>query len=254
MVRRFSKQPTVSSNSTAPVVSNNDSGLSPEVQLFKNTYVFERRVLEKYRTGKEEKYKPSSSYDGVSKWNTPEVKKPKNAWEEKFKAVQSKSGLEPSAYLRILFKVLRGSSIAIPTVTQLASSQMVELVSDFLGDHFKDLRSQFVAESQRAQQAVRTYNQGAGYSLGLSVYYAILDAKTGLSPLFKYCLATETSKRINQEDPVSGKLFDLAKEYELLAAMDYTLFPKQYDEVWGEVIPEGFRVAACKMLNLAMER
>ncbi len=174
--------------------------------------------------------------------------------EEKFKAIQSKSGLEPSAYLRILFKVLRGSSIAVPTVNQLASSQMIDLVNDFLSDHVRDLRSQFVAESQRAQQAIRTYNQGAGYSLGLSVYYAILDAKTGLSPLFKYCLAVEMSKRKNQEDSVSGKLFDLAKEYKLLAAMDYTLFPEHYDEVWGEVIPEDFRVAACEMLNLAMER
>ena len=254
MVRRFSKQPAPKA-SAKPVAAGfySSTGMPSNVSKFKSTYVFERRMLEKFRSGKEAEYNPSPSLDGVSRWDTPEEKQKENAWIKEFKRLEGKINMEPSTYVRMLFKVLRGSSIAIPTVGQLASSNMRELVASFIQDCMLELRQQFVAESQRAEASIRTYNKGAGYPVSLSVYYAILDSKTGLSPLYKYCLAKETA-RTYEGDKHAEKLLKLAKEYELLAAMDYMLYPDKYDEVWGSVIPSNFRVAACKLLDSAMER
>jgi len=51
-----------------------------------------------------------------------------------------------------------------------------------------------------------------------------------------------------------NRLERLAKQFELLAAMDYTLFPDDYDSVWGSVIPSNFRVVACSLLDNAIEQ
>ena len=256
--RRFSRPPTVGAGSRAPskVVKGQ---LPPKVQLLKNTYIFERQVLERFRSGDKTLWKPSPSLDGKSRWDSPEEKTSAiSVWEKTFsKLEKAQSYTDPCRYVRILFRILRGSSVSIPTVAQLASHKMLELVGDFVEDYVLDMRQQFVAESQRAQSSIRINRKGAGYTLGLSVYYAIVDPRLGLSPLFKYCLATETVKVLNKAGVESSnceKLMNLAKRYELLAAMDYTLFPEDYDNIWGSTIPSQFRVAACSLLETALEQ
>jgi len=215
--------------------------------------VFERSFLEQFRGGK--KYRPSPSYDGKSKWDTPEERPLQNAWAAMRSKVQAKSSKDPVAYVRILFKVLRGTSIEIPTLTQIVSPKMLLLVEEYLQDRVCDVREQFVAEGQRAKTAITIGQRGAGYPLTLAVYYAITDERNGLSPLFKYCLAVETAEtgRSNDpSDPHCAKLDRLAKEWEFYAAMDYSLFPSDYDEVWGSTIPASFRVAAENLINSAV--
>jgi hypothetical protein len=254
--RRFSKQPKVGAGSRAPTKTIRGQ-LPQAVQKFKNTYVFERRVLEQFRSGGKATYKPSPTLDGKSNFDTPEEKqKLVSAWEQAFqKLSKCQDSAEPSQFVRILFYILRGSSVSVPTVSQLASPNMLGTVSDFLQERVLSTRQQFVAESQRAQSAIRLNQKGAGYPLGLSVYYAIVDSRIGLSPLFRYCLANETARQLKArkvESENCEKLDRLAKQFELFAAMDYTLFPETYNEVWGSVIPSAFRVAAFDLLETAL--
>lgn len=250
--RRFSRPPKVGSSARAPTKAPQGELCPAELQ-FKQTYVFERSFLEQFRGGK--KYRPSPSYDGKSKWDTPEEKPLQNAWAATWDKVRKKSGRDPVAYVRILFKILRGSSIAIPTLTQLAAPKMLLLVEEYLQDRVRDVREQFVAEGQRAKIAITIGQRGAGYPMALAVYYAITDERNGLSPLFKYCLAVGTAKTCwstDQDDPHCAKLDRLAGEWEFYAAMDYSLFPDDYDEVWGSTIPASFRVAAENLINAAV--
>jgi hypothetical protein len=256
MRRRFSKPPQLGSSSRAPQRST-PGELPREVQKFKYTYIFERRILEQFRTGKPSSYKPSVSWDGESRWDSPEENKPKsNTWKDTFNKLKKNPDIsDPCLYVRLLFRILRESSLATPTLTQLNSPNMSLLVSEFLQDVVTKIRQQFVAESQRAEKAIRVNEKGSGYPFGLAVYYAIVDSRVGLSPLYKYCLAAAAYRKLTAKQAStqhSGKLKSLAKEYELMAAMDYCCFPKLYDEVWGEVIPERFRVAACGYVESAI--
>jgi hypothetical protein len=258
MKRRFSRPPQVSSNSRANENSPHQ-GISTAVQEFKATFIFERRTLEQFRTGKPSNYKPALSYDGKSRWDTPEEKPSKvNAWKKCFDTLNSNSDVpSPKLYVRILFKILRESSLATPTLPQLTSPNMLGLVSEFLQDVVTRTRQQFVAESQRAEKAIRVNQKGSGYPFALAVYYAIADSRVGLSPLYKYCLATAAYKKLESSQPDSRdsvNLKALAKEYELMAAMDYCCLPQVYDKVWGDVIPENFRVAACGYVDSAINK
>ena len=53
-----------------------------------------------------------------------------------------------------------------------------------------------------------------------------------LSPLFRYCWACEQN------------FMRVAENYKAEAMMQYTTYPKLYDEIWGEWIPEDFREEA----------
>jgi len=229
------------------------------VQEFKDTYVYERRVLERFRLGPGKKYKPSPRLDGKSRWDTPEETRAlKNQWDISYKKLTKvQEYTNPTHYVRILFRILRGSAFSIPTLNQLATGKMMELVGVYLEEHLLYVRQDFVAESERAQSAITVNHRGSGFTIPLAVYYTIVDDRLELSPLFKYCLAVSTVKQIKAEganDEYCERLTNLAKRYELLAAMDYTLFPEDYDYVWGSVIPESFRVAACNLIKAAVRQ
>ena len=256
MRRRYSKPPQVGSKARAPSVPA-PGEVSSELKKFRDTYTFERRFLEQYRSGKPSSYNPPKV--GGSKWAGPEEPKTKgNTWEKAYLKLKNHPDVpDPCLYVRILFRILRESSLATPQVQQLVSPNMLRLVADFLQDVVIRMRQQFVAESQRAEIAIRVNEKGAGYPFGLAVYYAIVDSRVGLSPLYKYCLASEACQQLaakKSDTRYSVTLKSLAKEYELTAAMDYCCFPKLYDEVWGNVIPSKFRVAACGYVDSAIKQ
>jgi len=257
--RRFSRAPKIGTGSRASTKTVRGE-LPPDVQKFKNTYVFERSVLQRFREGADaSNYKPSPSLDGKSRWTTAEERTNiVSAWESAYaKLNKAQSFTDPCRFVRILFYILRGSSIAIPTVAQVSTPNMLELIGEFLQDKGLGIREQFVSESQRAEASIRINQKGAGHRLSLAVYYAIVDSRLGLSPLFRYCLASETVRKLKSsgdEGEDCERLERLAKQFELLAAMDYTLFPDDYDSVWGSVIPSDFRVVACSLLDAAIEQ
>jgi hypothetical protein len=233
-----------------------DSGLSEAVLHFKQTYVLERTVLDRFRDAQASAYRPSSRLDGEDYIDSPEVKKPKNEWKRAYdKVTELKLQLTPAQFVRIVFRLLRGSSEAAPMITQLATPKWSERVSAYLKTLEITLREDFLAESQRVTSKIRFEQKVGSCSLPLAVYCALVDTRADLSALFKFCMATTTIAAVrenNENDKYCKALEDLAKNLQLLAAMEYTLFPKQYDSVWGKMIPNDFRVAAPKIVANAL--
>ena len=224
------------------------------VDVFKNTYVQERRVLERFRGGPETAvYRPSPSLDGGTVTESPEDKPRKNAWEQAYNKIRaSQNFTDPIQYVRILFRVLRGSALSIPFVNQLATPTMLEMVNNQFINRNRELRVEFLSESQRAKTAILIAQKGSGQSLARAVYSAIVDSRLELSALFKYCLAVSTSEHCKKrkiDNSSCIRLDQLAKQHEFLAALDYVTFSDLYDQVWGNTIPENFRVVAKKLLE-----
>lgn len=252
---RFRPQPQFGQNARAPAVDSDKSA----VVEFKNTYVQERRILERLRGGsRAAEYKPAASLDGASNLLSPEASKTSNAWLEAYKKLKAlQSFATPAQYVRILFSILRGSSLAVPTVRQLTTPLFLELVSEHLSRKEEEMRNEYVAETQRAKSAILINQKGVGYPLPLAVYYALVDRNVELSPLLKYCLAFTTAQQHNAKGVYSSyceKLIKLAKQYEFMAALDYAVFPDLYDTVWGNAIPDNLRVTADSLKGSAVEQ
>jgi hypothetical protein len=241
----FRPQPKINQNSRS---ANRVVDYSA-VAEFKKTYVEERRFLERFRNGADTPlYNPASSLDGGSNINSPEATNRINAWLDVYQRIKEmQSFVNPIKYVKILFLILRSSSLAIPTIRQLASSLFLDLVSEHLVRKEDEMRNDFVAETQRAKSAILINQKGVGYPLPLAVYYALVDRSVELSSLLKYCLAFTTAKKLEAQglhDSYCEKLMNLAKRYEFMAAKDYSIFPDLYDIVWGKVIPDDLRVVA----------
>lgn len=250
---RFRPQPRLSANARAPV----GVGDLTAVEEFKKIYVRERRLLEQLRGTSAVAYVPAASLDGVSNLTSPEAAKVSNAWLDVYRRLKSlQSFASPSQYVRVLFLILRGSSLAVPTVRQLAQPLFLELVSEHLSRKEEEMRHEYMAETQRAKSAILINQKGAGYPLPLAVYYALVDRNVELSPLLKYCLAFTTVQQHNEKgvhDAYCEKLINLAKQYEFMAATDYTVFPDLYDMVWGSAIPDNLRVTADSLRESTLE-
>lgn len=251
--RQFSRQPTP--GATARPGQRLELGKTdPIIEAFKQTYVLERRMLERFRFGDVPAYQPSASLDGNQLFDTPEEKPKENEWAIAYNKIRTVQAIDPNHYLRLVFRVLRGSALSIPTIKQVATARWFELAREFAEASKFEVSQQYLAESQRARSAIIRHQKGGGHTLSLAVYYAIVDDRLELSPLFRYCLAMSSSKQIREADKTDlycDRLEKLGKRYEFLAAMDYTLFPDLYDRAWGNVLPSGFRVAAFALLEAA---
>ena len=163
--------------------------------------------------------------------------------------------MDPKLYLRVLFKLLRRSDVPVPTVQQVGHIKYVDLVRDYIKEQQKQILSEFRSEVQRANIAVTINTKGTGYPFTLSVYYALLDNNLDLSPLFKYCLAQTTVDQLRAKrkcDSHCEKLEKLATQWELLAALDYTVSASDYDAIWGVAIPKEFKTKAFLLLERAI--
>lgn len=240
---------------------NQPNGIAPKsktdqnVATFKTIYVHERRILERVQKGTSH-YKPSPSLDGESRFNTPESKVAVNEWAKAYYSLKDKiPELDPKLYIRVLFKLLRRSDIPVPTVQQVGHIKYVDLVRDYIKEQQKQILSEFRSEVQRANIAVTINTKGTGYPFTLSVYYALLDNNLDLSPLFKYCLAQTTVDQLRAKrkcDSHCEKLEKLATQWELLAALDYTVSASDYDAIWGVAIPKEFKTKAFLLLERAI--
>jgi hypothetical protein len=144
--------------------------LPADVQRFKNTYVHERRFLERFRWGSSVlPYHPASSLDGKSRFDTPEEKDGENQWKAVYKKLVKAQEFNPTHFVRILFKVLRGSSLAVPTLIQLASPGVLELVTAHQKELKFTLMEEFVAESQRARSSVTISQKGVGHPVFIGI-------------------------------------------------------------------------------------
>ena len=231
--------------------------LDTRIEKFKKVYVHERRLIEQLQKGGNANYKPPASLDGISRFDTPEARTAVNEWQKAYANLHAKfPELEPVSYIRVLFKILRGSSLATPPIQQVSNIKYLDLVRDYIKNQKKQLLSEFRSEVQRANTAIVIHEKGSGHPFSLSVYYALLDVSLNLSPMFKYCLAEMTIRDLRAKkklDRHCEKLQKLATQWELLAALDYTVFAADYDEIWGVTIPKEFKSKAFHILELALD-
>jgi hypothetical protein len=262
----FSKPPKPSSSSK-PVHNEGLStdSLSGHVSLFKRTYVLERRVLDMCRAeGDSPVYKPAASLDGGKRYNTPEEKSKQNSWEAAYLAVAAICKPDtPIEYVRILFNSLRYSSLPTPNVLQLASASNAQIVRDYAKDAFKRLQSSFITDSARAKTEILLRlggKAGTRQATFTAIYCTLLDARLGLSPLYRYCLATDALQKAQDERKAGvnmdfgiSRMQTYVKDLEFLAAFDYTVFPEIYSSVYGSSLPSGFKKLALSLVDSARD-
>jgi hypothetical protein len=244
-VKKFSRPPQLSCKS---YVNPDIQKTQTTIDTFKNVYIAERRVLERYRMGEVRLYEPAPSLDGVSNYDTPEESPKKNQWLLAYNKLEGNEKVKkfgsPTKFVRILFRALRGTSLSIPTVPQLACDKMIQLVADYMDKLKPEIISSFLSECERTSSAVVVQHKSANIPFLLAVYYAAIDSRLELSPLFRYCLVKNSLQGVDETDKHRIPLERLASKYQKLALWDYSLFPDIYDEVWKAVIPEDLRVAA----------
>ena len=160
--------------------------------------------------------------------------------------------MEPEHYLRVLFHILRGSSLYVPTVKQLSAPATAKMVLGHETKKTDNVSQQLRSETQRAKMEVKILTAGSGYSTDVAVYYTLASRRVGLSPLYKYCLASETVRILSTEGQNCEnieRLEEFVERNAFLAAMDYMVFPDVYDDIWGDLIPKGFRKYASELLE-----
>lgn len=252
----FSRSPQFGKNSRAPN-KGSESQLLLAVEVFRSAYIFERRLLERFRDAACPLYSPALKYDGVTFYDTPEETPPTNQWQKIYLQIAGLPlKLAPVRYLQLLFYALRNSSLAIPTVTQLAAKLSLELVADLSRDVELTIRAQYIGEAQRAARDLRIAGDNTSAKAVLSI---LLDGRLEFSPLFRYCLAWHTIQRVyakkaeqsDAELKFCDRLIEHAAACEFLAVHDYLLFQSIYDQIWSGVIPEQLSVAVERAVTSA---
>lgn len=247
--------PRPSANAYKP---NRDGGEIPDkVKEFKATYVLERRILEGIR-GKLVPYVPSPSLDG-EKAATIEDKDKPNVWVKMYIKLErmSSAGLQPSAYLRVLFSALRGTSVAIPWLPQVASNDMLEIVYDYVADIDVIIKNQLMMDGARAKSSIRIGTLGYKQTMAHAVCLAVLDRTLGLSPLFCYCLLYSTAAALREGGDRSidrDRLERLIGVFSIQASLEYSLFPEKYDKIWANEIPADFSYTSRRVLRKQLDR
>lgn len=261
----FSKQPRPSAKAKPQrvVEPRQISGSDKSLDLFKKTYVMERRTLDSIRLGSGATvYYPAKSLEGGKRYNTPEEKEKPNQWVEAYKKLlQLAKPQSPIQHLRILFFLLRRSALDTPTVLQLASERYLDLVNEFMKFKVNKLQAAFISESNRAKSAIvfNSVNKGTTVQDLLTIVYStVLDARLELSPLFRYCLVSDAlsqaeSKAIVNQSSIYSKLKEYVEQIEFLAALDYTVFPEAYDYLYGKTMPSRLKELASSIVQKAMD-
>jgi len=234
----FSADPKLSINSRNIPARANTAIPQTDIALFKNIYVAERRFLTQLQHGDKASYHPAKSLDGTEE--TLEDKAKPNEWIKAYNNISAlKITTTPVHYVRILFRLLRVSSLAIPTVAQLTSTANLELVREHLDNLSAFIQIEYLAAIRRTKLSVSV--NAKTEEIHNAVLRSVLDERLQLTPLFKYCLLHDTSTNSNLIEADRKKLEEVRDRFEEVAALEYTVFPATYDSVWGKAIPTHFK-------------
>lgn len=251
----FSRAPRLNVNArpnSVKVIKASDNVLKPGVDKFKNTYVAERRLLLFLREGSSSTYHPAKSWNGSP--GTLEDKAKPNLWNKAYESIQQLNVTQtPEHYVRIMFRLLRGRAIPIPTLAQLTSTVYFELVCDYLKDLEWNLRTEYISALKRTTTNISLNIKNKDDS-ATAVMRAVFDDRLQLSPFFKYCLLHNTVETTTVTEEQKVKLLELAARFEELAALEYTVFPQLYDSIWVQVIPPEFKKTAAEQVAKIMQQ
>lgn len=246
--------------SVEPIEESSTSGsprmpprMSAEARAVKIAYTVYRNVYQQQMEPGTADYVPAQSLSGAAKGLSIEDKIPSNTWVDlvdKYACMSMPRDLSVDKYVCLLFWLLRGRGIAIPTPRQLFSESYVGLVMEFWKDKEKLISLDFTSQVKRLQNDIIIGTNGEGISYVHSVYRTIVDKSKSYTALFRYAVARGTISSVSSSalrvgDTKYIELIDkLARKYQILASLEYTLFPDLIEKVWGKVLPTNFRADA----------
>jgi hypothetical protein len=237
--------------------------MSTEARQVRIAYTVYRNILQQQNDPGCSDYLPGRSLSGDPKGLSIEDKVPSNAWEDlldRYKSMQIPGGLSLDRYIRTLFWLLRGRGIAIPTPRQVLSAEYMALFFEFWRDKEKLISLDFTSQVRRLRTDIAANASGMDMSYTEAVYRTIVDKSKSYTALFRYAVARNTISSVSTIDLRVGdtkyiELIDkLARKYQILASLEYTLFPDLIERVWGGVLPENFRADAEDSLNSVISR
>ena len=259
-MKQFPVQVSIPSNAIpCPVPSDDVEGLSgcklsQEATELRRLYTAFRNVLQMQLDASAPVYMPKKSLSGDASGLSIEDRVPTNVWQkvcDEYKRIEMHSDLPLGTYVRVLFWLLQCRSYNIPPPGQILSSTYLELVYYFWKSRESTVSKEFMSFSKKLSTDLTVMMAGFGYSQVESVYKILVDRTNGFTPLFRYTVARNTIGSISsaQLRPGDTKYVELidreAKRHQILASLEYTLFPSLFDKVWGDIIPKGFADDAC---------
>ena len=245
---KYRKQPMPGKRSTP--IKDGPSGSAEERDLceqLKTTYTLERRLYEaKLGKSGEHLYSPHPRYEGKVTEVTIEDnrRKVKNTWLDIVKKLSS-AHIHPCLYVRVIFQGIAGSVMAPPYPDQLISKKWMRFFHEQSESLVAEIPEQFHRQCKFSRSYLLRYQQALGYDFQSAVYYLLTDQLAPLTPLYRYCLAVSMLREPNRVKIDNESLFtQVATRIEREAVIQYTCFPREYDEEWGDFLPANFLVAA----------
>lgn len=227
------------------------SGSAEERELceqLKTTYTLERRLYEA-KLGKTDKrlYSAHPRYEGkVTDDVTVEDRrrKVKNTWLSIVQTLRP-SRVHPCLYVRVIFRGIAGTVMAPPYPDQLTSKKWMKFFHEQSKTLVAELPEEFRRQCKFSRSYLLRYQQALGYDFQSAVYYLLTDKLAPLSSLYRYCMAVSMLREPNASKVQNVQLFiRVAKRIEREAVIQYTCFPGEYGEAWGDLLPPDFKEEA----------
>ncbi len=200
----------------------------------KEVYTVERRIYESQRDGSPSTYRPAGKLEGRPPI-TIEDKATVNLWDEITRKLYQKR-IDPIDYVRRIFATLGGSMITCPRPNQLLSSACLQRYKDSTENLREEIQMAFEVQRVSARREVIVKCQINGYTANDAISWVLREESLPLSALFRFCLAISMDK--------DSGLVKLAERFRKNAAIQYFPTRVEYDQVWGEYIPDPFRQEA----------
>lgn len=215
-----------------PVRSNPAVKLTAD--LIRSVYIQERRRREQSVTGLESRYNSHVMWDG----GTHRGKEYQSVWEKAAKFVLANK-YDPVLLVEAQF---RGSAKNCPEPSQICSPLAIDRMLVYSEAHRNEMPSYLAHQKNVCHTALRSFFGSTDLSQEKIVAAVLVDRTLDMSALFRYCFA------------VHANVPHIADRFRDQAVMQYVRYPDDYDAIWKEMIPEGFREhAATTYPTLALQ-
>ena len=197
-------------------------------RVCRDVYIAERQAYETSVRGKTAKYRPGPKWDGGV---TSSGARTKPIW-PKIAKFMLQHNLDPQRCIQYRFMQQSQGLLRPVLPNQIALRKYLEDYRNMTEELRRGLRTTFDTEKAFCRGRLIVLQSSGDMSLAEALDTVLLNEEYPLSPLFRYTLARETRRKT------------VSRRYRRQALAQYLRFPDDYDEIWGDVIPELFRVSA----------
>lgn len=196
-------------------------------------YVFERRRWESLRSGRQVDYRPPRVYSGAPAVTVDGelvlAKARRSEWQSLAEWFAER-GWHPESYIRLQFEYLPTNVARALEPKDLKSQECQRIWSQFSQRNYAKVKVALDVQMSIAARIFQ-YEKADGATDEEAMLEACASGESGLSPLFRYCLAAKQS----------GEAFRKPKNnYEAAAVVQYLRDQDAYREIWRDALPPGF--------------